>query len=278
MMMGDDGAAAHADEGGSGMERPTDGDPGPGGGLDLDIEGMPVATRDAGPDIFSPIDPDAPVSGHQPIAPPTGLVASLAPEHDWAAAAEHVFPSLRPVGTVGVTADELVEAIRTPGKSHTQPLVDRGPCGIVVVYALAAEGFDILVNGDHLLSWAVEPADVKRAAMDNLARWSATAPWTDEISGERRLLSSDCGDGWDAARILLPEVRAHLAEELGGGGVLVGLPERHLLLAGTMRAGDDEFVELFRTFVVEHSGDADEPIDRRVFELRGGELAEFATP
>ena len=30
--------------------------------------------------------------------------------------------------------------------------------------------------------------------------------WTDEVSGERRLLSSDTGDGWDAARILLPEV------------------------------------------------------------------------
>ena len=30
------------------------------------------------------------------------------------------------------------------------------------------------------------------------------------MSGERRLISSDTGNGWDAARILLPEVIAHL--------------------------------------------------------------------
>ena len=107
--------------------------------------------------------------------------------------------------------------------------------------------------------------------------WSATAPWTDEVSGDRRLLSSDTGDGNDAARILLPDVRDHLARELGvAGRVLVGLPERHLLVAGTLRPGDAEFAALFSDFVVEHSGGADEPVDRRVFELVGGQLVEFA--
>ena len=113
--------------------------------------------------------------------------------------------------------------------------------------------------------------------MRNLATWSATAAWTDEVSGERRLLSSDTGDGWDAARILLPEVIDKLTNELGSvGRVLVGLPERHLLVAGTLRPGDQEFASLFADFVVEHSGGADEPIDRRVFELVDGRLVEFA--
>jgi hypothetical protein len=57
--------------------------------------------------------------------------------------------------------------------------------------------------------------------------------------------------------------------------VLVGLPERHLLLAGTLRPGDEEFVALFADFVLEQSGAADEPVDRRVFELRDGQLVEF---
>ena len=62
------------------------------------------------------------------------------------------------------------------------------------------------------------------------------APWTDEISGDRRLVSSDTGDGWDAARILLPEVVAHLTPELAPyGRILVGLPERHLLTAASLR-------------------------------------------
>ena len=65
--------------------------------------------------------------------------------------------------------------------------------------------------------------------------------------------------------------------ELGAAGrVLVGLPDRHLLLAGGLRPGDDDFAALVRDYVMEHSAEADEPIDRRVFELRGADLVEFA--
>ena len=81
----------------------------------------------------------------------------------------------------------------------------------------------------------------------------------------------------DAVRVLLPEVLAHLVEELGSSGrILVGVPERHLLTAGSLRPGDDDFATLFAEFIVEHSGGADEPIDRRVFELVDGRLVEFA--
>ena len=133
------------------------------------------------------------------------------------------------------------------------------------------------MNADHLVSWSVSIEDVQDAAIANLRAWSAGAAWTDEVSGDRRLLSSDTGDGSDAARILLPEVREHLARELGATGrVLVGLPERHLLVAGTLRPDDAAFADLFAEFVVEQSGGADEPIDRRVFELVGGQLVDFA--
>jgi uncharacterized protein YtpQ (UPF0354 family) len=143
---------------------------------------------------------------------------------------------------------------------------------------MAVGAYDVIVNGDHLLSWGVAPAAIQDAALNNLAAWSAAAAWTDEVSGERRLLSSDTGDGWDAARILLPDVLDKLASELGSTGrVLIGLPERHLLIAGTLRPGDEEFATLFGEFVVEQSGGADEPIDRRIFELVGGRLVEFSS-
>ena len=74
-----------------------------------------------------------------------------------------------------------------------------------------------------------------------------------------------------------PRSIAHLVAELGSvGRILIGLPERHLLTAGSLRPGDDDFAALFAEFVVEHSGGADEPIDRRVFELVDGRLVEFA--
>jgi hypothetical protein len=56
------------------------------------------------------------------------------------------------------------------------------------------------------------------------------------------------------------------------------LPERHLLVAGTLRPGDEEFATLFATFVLEQAGGADEPIDRRIFELVDGQLREFTPP
>jgi len=47
-------------------------------------------------------------------------------------------------------------------------------------------------------------------------------------------------------------------------------------VAGALLADDPEFAELFASFVLEYSGEADEPIDRRVFELADGRLVEFA--
>lgn len=239
----------------------------------------PPAYRDAPPDVLAPIDPSAPVSGHVPPPERSGVPLAESPEHDWSAASALIFPAFRPVGTPGLKIAEFdPETLAAQGtKSHSQPIVDDGPCDLAVVYAMTAGGFDVIVNGDHLLSWGIGPADLQDAALRNLAAWSASAPWTDEASGDRRLVSSASGEGWDAVRILLPDVREHLARELGATGrVLVGIPERHLLVAGTLRPGDDEFAALFADFVVEQSGGADEPVDRRVFEIVDGRLVEFA--
>lgn len=209
-----------------------------------------------------------------PIARP----ASLSPEHDWSAGAPLVTPLLRSSTTSGLAAEGLTPAtLAEMTQAHTQPIVDRGPAGLAVVYAIGAHGFDIVVNGEHLLSWGVPASEVRAAAMRNLAAWSAEADWSLEVSGDRRLLSSAHPSGSDAARILLPEVIAHLEAELGGRGrILVGLPERHLLVAGTLSAADVEFGPLFAGFLEGQYEAADEPIDPGVLELSGGELLVFA--
>jgi hypothetical protein len=214
-----------------------------------------------------------------PSAPFPGVAG--APEHDWTAASALLFPVLRPAGTPATALSSL--ATPTSAANDTKPLIDPGPAGLVVAYAIAAAGFDILANGDHLAAWSVAPATLRETAARNLATWSATAPWSEEVDGFRRILSSDTGDGWDAARILLPDVAAHLETVLGTGGarVLVGLPARHLLLAGALLPDDPEFGVLFADFVVDYAGDSDDAIDRRVFELVAGRLVPFsmvATP
>ena len=236
------------------------------------------AIRDSAPDYLAPIDASAPVSGHLPAPESTSSPVDT-PEQDWTHARGLLYPAFRPVGTQGLALESIDRdslAARAT-QSHAQPLLDVGPAELPIVYTIDAGAYDIVVNGDHLLAWGVEPAEIQDAALRNLAAWSATAPWTDEVSGDRRLISSDTGNGWDAVRILLPEVIAHLTAELGPAGrILIGLPERHLMTAGSLRPGDDDFATLFAEFIVEHSGGADEPIDRRVFELVDGRLVDFA--
>lgn len=261
------------------MERDPDGGSDVGRDTDRDLGDEPApALRDSAPDYLGQIDASAPVSGHSPAPTATSSLAD-APEHDWAKARALLYPAFRPIGTQGLDIASIDrDSLAARGsQSHAQPLLDEGPVGLPVVYTIDAGAYDIVVNGDHLLAWGVDPSEIQDAAMQNLATWSATAPWTDEVSGERRLISSDTGHGWDAARILLPEVVEHLVTELGPAGrILIGLPDRHLMTAGSLRPGDADFATLFADFVLEHSGGADEPIDRRVFELVDGRLVEFA--
>lgn len=239
----------------------------------------PSSFRDAAPDVLAPIDESSPVSGHMPPRESTGS-AMDSPEHDWARARDLIRPAFREVGIQGLRLEGIQRETLAQHamQSHAQPLIDDGPAGLPVVYTIPAGGFDIVVNGEHLLSWGIEPAELQDAALRNLAAWASSAPWSNEVSGERRLISSDTGEGLDAVRILLPDVVAYLANELGTNGarVLVGVPERHLLTAASVRPGDSDFAAMFAEFIVEQSGGADEPIDRRVFEIVDGRLVEYS--
>ncbi len=250
-------------------------------GRDLADEPEP-AWRDAPPDILSPIDESAPVSGHHAPREADASPAT-APEHDWASAQEHVYPVLRPAGTHGTMLAEI-DATRLAEegmKKHALPLIDPGPADLALAYVLREAAYDVLVNADHLLAWGVDADELRATAMANLATWSAGAPWTDELSGTRRLLSSDTGEGSDAARILLEDVRNHLVGECGGPArVLVAVPDRDLLVAGSLQPGDGEFASQLAAFVADVADDAHEPIDAGLFELVGDshELVRFVPP
>ncbi|HYK95685.1 MAG TPA: hypothetical protein VE011_07480 [Candidatus Dormibacteraeota bacterium] len=238
----------------------------------LDDEPEP-AWREAAPDIHAPIDPTAPVSGHQPPAE-APRSHSEAPEHQWEAAADRIFAALRPAGTHGASLEDLDgERLAHEGmKKHALPLVDPGPADLSVVYVLREESFDVVINADHLLTWGIDAQTLRDRAAANLREWSATAPWTDELAGDRHLVSSDTGSGGDAARILLPEARAHLAGRCGGPSrVLVALPDRDLLMAASLPPTDDAFLAQFEAFVADLIEGAHEPIEGGLFELVGDE-------
>src|SRR5512141_1877557 len=115
---------------------------------DHDIGDEPEASiRDRAPDLNAPIDPGAPIGGHNPSAEtPYSMVDE--PEHDWSAAAERILPLLRPQGSGGMALGGVGrEQLAGEGlRSHAQPVVDEGPAGLTIAYAIRADGFDVLVN------------------------------------------------------------------------------------------------------------------------------------
>ena len=122
------------------MERDHGGGSDYGRDLERELGDEPApAWRDAPPDIRSPIDPNAPVSGH--VAPPAASAsAAAAPEHHWEVANGMIFPAFRPVGTGGLRVEDIDQArlVAEAAKSHAQPIVDEGPCGLATTPPSAA--------------------------------------------------------------------------------------------------------------------------------------------
>lgn len=202
---------------------------------------------------------------------------SSAPEHDWSVAAALVMPIPLPVANSGVDAAGVDRASLGIGHHGGPTLHWAGPAGLHVGVAIRATGYDVLVNTAHLVTWDVETDAILSTALANLESWSNSTPWEEEVAGERRLFVSDSGERWDAGRILLPGVRLYLERELGKGArVLVGIPNRHLLVAGSLRPDDETFTEELRSFVAIEAADADEPVDARLFELVEGGLFEVS--
>jgi hypothetical protein len=209
----------------------------------------------------------------------TLMAIARSSDHDWSAAAAVVMPVLQPIGAAGLDAGGLDRAglFLSRGAATGLTLHWPGILGIPIAVAIPGDGYDALVNLEHLVSWDVEPKEVLSTALANLATWSNSTPWDEEVSGPRRLMVSDSGERWDAARILLLDVCVLLERELGKGArVLVGIPSRHLLVAGALAADDPAFADDFRAFVAAEAEGADEPIDARVFELIGGALTDLA--
>jgi hypothetical protein len=257
-------------------QRPrVEGEPGE---LGREPEPVDLGLRDTPPDLLAPIDPNAPVSGHRP--PPAGSAAAAeSVERDWSKAQSAVMPILRSPGTEGLAIDsvDVAALAQDPVRDHRRPLVGAGPAGLVLAFVLPAEGFDVLVTAEHLLEWGIDGTALSDAAQRNLARWSANAPWsTEEDERGRRIVSSASGDRWDAGRVLVADARAGIRSELGSGRILVGLPDRDLLVAARLTDDDPEFAALFASFVADQADAADEPIDRRVFELAGDDLVVYA--
>ena len=238
-----------------------------------------TAIRDSAPDYLAPIDADAPVSGHQP-APEQGASPADTPEQDWATRQGPPLPGLPPGRHAGSRARQ-----HRPGEPGRPRDPEPRPADHRRGPGRAAGRLHHRCRRLRHRRQRRPPADLGRRARRGPGRRDPqprglVGDGAVDRRGVGRAPPHQLGHRATAGmprgsccRRSSPTSSPSSARSAGSSS---GIPERHLMTAGSLRPGDDDFASLFAEFIVEQSGGADEPIDRRVFELVDGRLVEFA--
>jgi hypothetical protein len=192
------GTLTASEQGGRPMEQDSNGGSDAGRDFARDLGDEPApAIRDSAPDFLAPIDADAPVSGT-----PAARADVLARRVTRAGLEPRARPDL-PGLPAGRDAgprhrDDRSRHAGRPFAAEPRPAAARRRAGeLPVVYTIDAGAYDIVVNGDHLLSWGVEPSEIQDARC-------RTCPLVGERALDRRGLRRPQahqlghGRGWDA--------------------------------------------------------------------------------
>lgn len=143
--------------------------------------------------------------------------------------------------------------------------------GLVVGFVLDTANAYIFVTENELVSWNVTADDLLNAAYENLARRSESIEMTC-VPGENALAIINTLDGFDAARILLPEIRENIGNAIG---LLFyfGIPNRDFLICWA-KGSDKGFQNQIRAQIARDFEERPYPLCGKAF-LAGpeGEIA-----
>ena len=120
----------------------------------------------------------------------------IRPNRTGTRAQDLLYPAFRPVGTQGLALDSIDrDDARRPRREEPRPAAPRRGSGGAAGRLHASTPAPSTSSSTATTSCrgASSRPTIQDAAMRNLAAWSATAPWTDEVSGDRRLISSRHG-------------------------------------------------------------------------------------
>jgi hypothetical protein len=182
------------------------------------------------------------------VADAEGTMENGNRERSFADVRTRVLPILKPITALRGLADEPA----------TKPF----PGSVYIAYLVEqADSLTAVTNAD-LERWARPLEDVHRIAVANLLRQTNRE---EPLRCEEELCGWASGDGWDAARMIVPQLRRQIVARIGPAvhavpteGVYVALP---IKLADRIRS------RVQHDFVT-----ADNPVSQDLFVERGGEL------
>lgn len=168
---------------------------------------------------------------------------------------QHIYPMLRNRAVL----DEI-RAQQIPG------LISRPLAGDLVVCYVIDEGQRVVfVNEQHAERWDVSESLLYEIGLRNL-RARSWQPRPGRLgSGAGGLLIFNSGDGYDATRILLPELFTEIAEQQPGS-LVIGVPNRDFLIAFS-----DAATSVFEQVSAQITVDAqtrDHPLTAQLFTIR----------
>ena len=148
---------------------------------------------------------------------------------------------------------------------HT-PLCD----GVVEAYVIDSDASYQIVTNEDLARWKVSPKAIEEAAVANLEASSSGMKLSSQ-DGEDPFIIVALGDGYDAARILLPGFRRYAAQRLGEP-FLAGIPNRDFLIAWSL-GGSPEFQGRTRRAIVEDFSSQPYPLTQGVLKVTATGIA-----
>lgn len=172
---------------------------------------------------------------------------------------DRILPLLKPRDYLKVT-----KGTKAPSLVHRPYLA-----GLVTTYVIDMQHSMAYVNEDHLARWGTEIEELHELALANLA--AKTGPDTYKVhrSGARTLCICQTLDGYDATRILLPDLMAEWAGRVPGR-LLLGIPNRDFLIGFSDR--DRDIVRQITAQVRRDARERDHGLTDQIFTWQGGEV------
>jgi uncharacterized protein YtpQ (UPF0354 family) len=150
------------------------------------------------------------------------------------------------------------------------------PADLAVVYAVDRERDFTVVTPADVQRWGRSLGEIHQLALANLSRQTNGQDWLlcEPVGGEK-LCGWASEDGYDATRIIVPELRRQIEKEYGGPAVYA-MPMEHVSIALSFQVATRENTEqALRLKVRQDFSMADNPVSPELFVERNGKLVVF---
>lgn len=148
------------------------------------------------------------------------------------------------------------------------------PGNLATVYAVDSEDGFTIVRPEDVERWGTTVEEIDEIALGNLLRrTNEDEPLLCEPSGNQQLCGWASGDGYDATRMIVPELRRQIREEYGNEPVAYAVPEEHIYVALPLNALRRTGIERpFRLKLQRDFQMSEDPLSPEVFVEENGEL------